>query len=63
VRVRVPARQHLPKKGWGRIVLAASASRGGTAKTDHGTVRQERGLKHRAAHESKKGDAGSEPAA
>src|SRR5580700_877489 len=36
---------HLPKKGWGRIDLAASASRAGTAWTDHGTARQERGLK------------------
>jgi integrase len=34
---------HLPKKGWGRIDLAASASRAGTAWTDHGTARQERG--------------------
>jgi integrase len=32
---------YLPKKGWGRIVLAASASRAGTAWTDHGTSRQE----------------------
>jgi integrase len=38
---------------WGRIVLAASASRAGTAWTDHGTARQERGLKHRAAHETR----------
>jgi hypothetical protein len=30
----------------GRIVLAASASRVGAAWTDHGTARQERGLKH-----------------
>jgi integrase len=45
--------QHLPTKGWGRIVLAASASRAGTAWTDHGTARQERGLKHRAAHETR----------
>ncbi|HUZ55888.1 MAG TPA: tyrosine-type recombinase/integrase [Streptosporangiaceae bacterium] len=44
---------HLPKKGWGRIDLAASASRAGTAWTDHGTARQERGLKHRAAHETR----------
>ena len=44
---------HLPKKGWGRIVLAASASRAGTAWTDHGTARQERGLKHRAANETR----------
>ena len=44
---------HLPRKGWGRIVLAASASRAGTAWTDDGTARQERGLKHRAAHETR----------
>jgi integrase len=44
---------HLPKTGWGRIVLAASASRAGTAWTDHGTARQERGLKHRAARETR----------
>jgi integrase len=44
---------HLPKKGWGRIDLAASASRAGTAWTDHGTARQERGLKHRTAHETR----------
>ena len=43
---------HLPNKGWGRIDLAASASRAGTVWTDHGTARQERGLKHRAAHET-----------
>jgi integrase len=44
---------YLPKKGWGRIVLAASASRVGTAWTDHGTSRQERGLKHRAGNETR----------
>ena len=43
----------LPAKGWGRIVLAASASRAGRSWTDHGTARQERGLKHRAAHETR----------
>jgi integrase len=43
----------LPAKGWGRIVLAASASRAGRNWTDHGTARQERGLKHRAAHETR----------
>ena len=41
------------EEGWGRIVLAASASRAGTAWTDHGTARQERGLKHRAEHETR----------
>jgi integrase len=44
---------HLPKKGWGKIDLAASASRAGTAWTDHGTARQERGLKHRADNETR----------
>ena len=44
---------YLPAKGWGRIVLAASASRAGTAWTDYGTSRQERGLKHRAANETR----------
>jgi hypothetical protein len=44
---------HLLAKGWGRIDLAASASRAGTAWTDHETARQERGLKHRAAHETR----------
>jgi integrase len=44
---------HLPRNGWGRIVLAASASRAGTAWTDDGTARQERGLKHRAEHETR----------
>ena len=44
---------HLPAKGWGRIVLAASASRAGTAWTDSGTARQELGLKHRAVHETR----------
>jgi integrase len=43
----------LPRTGWGRIDLAASASRAGRAWTDHGTARQERGLKHRAAHETR----------
>ena len=36
---------HLPRTGWGRIVLSASASRAGRAWTDEGTARQERGLK------------------
>jgi hypothetical protein len=44
---------YLPTKGWGRIVLAASASRAGRSWTDHGTAQQERGLKHRAAHETR----------
>ena len=44
---------HLPSRGWGRIDLAASASRAGTAWTDHGTARQERGLKHRADNETR----------
>jgi hypothetical protein len=44
---------YLPKKGWEKIVLAASASRAGTAWTDDGTARQERGLKHRADNETR----------
>ena len=45
---------HLPAKGWERIDLAASASRACTGlELDHGTARQERGLKHRAAHETR----------
>jgi integrase len=44
---------HLPKRGWGRIVLATSASHAGTSWTDDGTARQERGLKHRADHETR----------
>jgi integrase len=44
---------HLPKEAWGRIDLAASASRAGRSWTDHGTARQERGLKHRAACETR----------
>ncbi len=43
----------LPKKGWGRIDLSASASRAGTAWTDDGTARQERGLKHRPVTETR----------
>ena len=44
---------HLPKAGWGRIVLSASASRARRAWTDEGTARQERGLKHRADNETR----------
>jgi integrase len=44
---------HLPAKGRGRIVLAASASRAGRSWTDHGAARQERALKHRANHETR----------
>ena len=32
---------YLPARGWGRIILAASASRAGRSWTDHGTARQE----------------------
>jgi integrase len=42
---------HLPTRGWGRIDLAASEPRAGRDWTDHGTARQARGLKHRAATE------------
>jgi integrase len=43
----------LPAAGWGRIDLAASAPRAGTEWTDDGASRQERGLKHRAAGETR----------
>jgi hypothetical protein len=39
---------HLPKNGWGRIVLATSASRAGTAWTDDGTSRRPYDLRHAA---------------
>jgi integrase len=42
---------HLPARGWGRIDLAGSAPRAGRDWTDHGTARQARGLKYRAAGE------------
>ena len=42
---------HLPTRGWGRIDLAGSEPRAGRDWTDHGTARQARGLKHRAANE------------
>jgi len=42
---------HLPAAGWGRIDLAVSEPRAGRDWTDHGTARQARGLKHRAANE------------
>jgi integrase len=43
----------LPAAGWGRIDLAASAPRAGTEWTDDGASREERGLKHRAAGETR----------
>jgi len=43
----------LPARGWGRIDLAASAPRAGTEWTDDGASREERGLKHRAANETR----------
>ena len=43
----------LPRRGWGRIDLAASAARAGRDWTDDGTARQARGLKHRAQHETR----------
>ena len=42
---------YLPSRGWGRIDLATSEPRAGRDWTDHGTARQARGLKHRAAGE------------
>ncbi len=44
---------HLPSRGWGRIDLAGSEPRAGRDWTDHGTARQARGLKHRAAGETR----------
>ena len=43
----------LPRRGWGRIDLTASAARAGKDWTDDGTARQARGLKHRAQHETR----------
>jgi integrase len=43
----------LPDSGWGRIDLAASSPRAGTEWTDDGASRQERGLKHRPAGETR----------
>ena len=43
----------LPTRGWGRIDLATSAARAGKDWTDDGTARQQRGLKHRAQHETR----------
>jgi integrase len=43
----------LPASGWGRIDLAASQPRAGTEWTDDGASREERGLKHRAAGETR----------
>jgi integrase len=41
----------LPEQGWGRIVLAGTAPHAGADWTDNGTVRQQKGLKHRAEAE------------
>ena len=41
------------RRGWGRIDLATSAARAGKDWTDDGTARQQRGLKHRAQHETR----------
>ena len=43
----------LLSRGWGGIDLAASAARAGKDWTDDGTARQQRGLKHRAQHETR----------
>jgi len=43
----------LPDSGWGRIDLASSSPRAGTAWTDDGASRQERGLKHRPAGDTR----------
>lgn len=41
----------LPDSGWGKIVLAESASHAGSAWTNDGSTRETRGLKHRASTE------------
>ncbi|MEO3744940.1 tyrosine-type recombinase/integrase [Plantactinospora sp. B5E13] len=43
----------LPKEGWGELLLTSSAPRTGTAWTDSGRSRERRGLKHRAARETR----------
>ncbi|GAA4209908.1 tyrosine-type recombinase/integrase [Actinocatenispora rupis] len=43
----------LPRKGWGRIILAETAPHAGEDWTDDGTTREPRGLKHRAAKETR----------
>jgi hypothetical protein len=43
----------LPARGWGRIDLASSEPRAGTEWTDDGASREARGLKHRAASETR----------
>jgi hypothetical protein len=43
----------VPARGWGRIDLAVSQPRAGAEWTDDGASREERGLKHRAANESR----------
>lgn len=43
----------LPKRGWGRIDLAASWPCAGTGWTDDGASREERSLKHRAPGETR----------
>ncbi|MEV4411414.1 integrase [Catellatospora sp. NPDC049609] len=43
----------LPKSGWGELLLARSTPRSGTAWSNNGRGREERGLKHRAADDTR----------
>lgn len=43
----------LPKSGWGELLLGNSAPRTGRAWTDSGKSRERRGLKHRAANDTR----------
>ncbi|AVT32471.1 integrase [Plantactinospora sp. BC1] len=43
----------LPEEGWGELLLTSSAPRTGTAWTDSGRSRERRGLKHRAARDTR----------
>ncbi|MFF5229985.1 tyrosine-type recombinase/integrase [Dactylosporangium sp. NPDC000521] len=43
----------LPTKGWGELLLGNSSPRTGTAWTDSGRSRERRGLKHRAAADTR----------
>jgi len=43
----------LPADGWGEFLLSNSSPRSGTAWTNSGRSRERRGLKHRAAHDTR----------
>lgn len=44
---------HLPKSGWGELVLLGSTQQGGITWTDSGEVDEDRSLKHRSAKDSR----------